>query len=93
MTVTQAVDVKVLVVHASAPDSGLVESPMQSGSSASVSEHTVQRTLLDMGLCSRRPDNLPLLSQRHRQLRLQWAWQHRDWAMDEWKRVAWSDES
>ncbi|GBM65331.1 hypothetical protein AVEN_12097-1 [Araneus ventricosus] len=63
------------------------------GSSASVSEHTVQRTLLDMGLCSRRPTHVPLLTKRHRQLRLQWAREHRDWTMDEWKRVAWLDES
>ncbi|GBN97391.1 hypothetical protein AVEN_144260-1 [Araneus ventricosus] len=63
------------------------------GSSASVSEHTVQRALLDMGLCSRRPTRVPLLTKRHRQLRLQWAREHRDWTMDEWKRVAWSDES
>nr|GBO26023.1 hypothetical protein AVEN_241945-1 [Araneus ventricosus] len=32
------------------------------GQSASVSEHTVQRTLLDMGLCSRRPTRVPLLT-------------------------------
>ncbi|GBN73675.1 hypothetical protein AVEN_226642-1 [Araneus ventricosus] len=31
------------------------------GTSASVSEHTVQRTLLDMGLYSRRPTRVPLL--------------------------------
>ncbi|GBN09315.1 hypothetical protein AVEN_9152-1 [Araneus ventricosus] len=46
-----------------------------------------------MGLCSRRPTRVPLLIKRHRQLRLQWARDHRDWTMDEWKRVAWSDES
>ncbi|GBN42102.1 hypothetical protein AVEN_209180-1 [Araneus ventricosus] len=53
--------------------------------SASVSEHTVQRTRLDMRLCSRRPTRMPLLTKRHRQLRLQWAREHRDWTMDEWK--------
>ncbi|GBM71957.1 Transposable element Tc1 transposase [Araneus ventricosus] len=63
------------------------------GPSASVSEHTVQWTLLDMGLCSKRPTHVPLLTKRHRQLLLQWAREHRDWTMDEWKRVAWSDES
>ncbi|GBM96146.1 hypothetical protein AVEN_128286-1 [Araneus ventricosus] len=41
------------------------------GPSASVSEHTVQRTLLDMGLCSRHPTRVPLLTKRHRQLRIQ----------------------
>ncbi|GBM07838.1 hypothetical protein AVEN_138677-1 [Araneus ventricosus] len=63
------------------------------GPSASVSEYTVQRTLLDMRLCSRRPTRVHLLTKRHRQLRLQWAREHRDWTMDEWKRVDWSDES
>ncbi|GBL74750.1 hypothetical protein AVEN_243618-1 [Araneus ventricosus] len=63
------------------------------GPSASVSEHTVQRTLLDMGLCRRRPTRVPQLTKRHRQLRLQWAREHRDWIMNEGKRVAWSDES
>ncbi|GBN14044.1 hypothetical protein AVEN_133013-1 [Araneus ventricosus] len=38
---------------------------------ARVSEHTVQRTLLDMGLCSRHTTRVPLLTKRHRQLRLQ----------------------
>ncbi|GBM24498.1 hypothetical protein AVEN_254013-1 [Araneus ventricosus] len=47
-----------------------------------------------MGLCSRRPTRVPLLTKRHRQLRLQWAREHRDWTVDdEWKRVAWSYES
>ncbi|GBM10097.1 hypothetical protein AVEN_92921-1 [Araneus ventricosus] len=53
------------------------------GPSVSVSEHTVQRAPLDMGLCSRRPTRVPLLTKRHRQLRLQWAREHRDWTMDE----------
>ncbi|GBM17106.1 hypothetical protein AVEN_133358-1 [Araneus ventricosus] len=46
-----------------------------------------------MGLCSRRPTRVPLLTKRHRQLRLQWSREHRDWTMDERKRDAWSDES
>ncbi|GBL76894.1 Transposable element Tc1 transposase [Araneus ventricosus] len=53
----------------------------------------VQRTLLDMGMCSRRPTRVPLLTKRHRQLRLQLSREHRDWIIDEWKRGVWSDES
>ncbi|GBN23389.1 Transposable element Tc1 transposase [Araneus ventricosus] len=63
------------------------------GPRESVSEHTDQRTLLDKGLCSRHPTRVPLLTKHLRQLRIQWAREHRDWTMDEWKRVAWSDES
>ncbi|GBM27270.1 hypothetical protein AVEN_133398-1 [Araneus ventricosus] len=44
-----------------------------------------------MGMCSRRPTRVRL-TKCHRQLRRQWAREHRDWIMDEWKRVAWSDE-
>ncbi|GBM83277.1 hypothetical protein AVEN_149777-1 [Araneus ventricosus] len=39
------------------------------------------------------PTRVPLLTKRHSQLCLQWAREHRDWTMDEWKRVAWSNES
>ncbi|GBO36422.1 Transposable element Tc1 transposase [Araneus ventricosus] len=46
-----------------------------------------------MGLCSRRPTRVPLLNKRRHQLRLQWTRENRGWTMDEWKRVAWSDES
>ncbi|GFT00839.1 transposase domain containing protein [Trichonephila clavipes] len=58
-----------------------------------VSEHTVQWTLLDMGLRGKRPTRVPLLTKRHRQLRQHWARGHRDWSMDQRERVAWSDES
>ncbi|GFU07404.1 transposable element Tc1 transposase [Trichonephila clavipes] len=58
-----------------------------------VLEHTVQRSLLDMGLRSKRPTRVPLLTKRHHQLRLHWAREHRDWSMDQWEGVAWSDES
>ncbi|GBL99777.1 hypothetical protein AVEN_162794-1 [Araneus ventricosus] len=63
------------------------------GPSASVSEHTVQWTLLDMGLCGRCPTCVPLLTKYHRQLRQQWARERRDWTMNEWERVVWSDKS
>ncbi|GFT08011.1 transposable element Tcb1 transposase [Trichonephila clavipes] len=58
-----------------------------------VLEHTVQWTLLDMGLRSKRPTPVSLLTKRHRQLRLRWAREHRDWSMNEWERVTWSNES
>ncbi|GFU12311.1 transposable element Tc1 transposase [Trichonephila clavipes] len=44
---------------------------------------------MDMGLRSKRPTRVPLLTKRHRQLRLHWAREHRD----QWEGVAWSDES
>lgn len=64
-----------------------------SGDPDSVSQHTVQRTLLRMGLRCRRPKHVPALTERHRQMRLLWAKKHRNWTPEEWKKVAWSDES
>ncbi|GFX90900.1 transposase domain containing protein [Trichonephila clavipes] len=58
------------------------------GQSRIVLEHTVQLTLLDMGLRSKRHTREPLLTKRHRQLRLSWARDHRDWSMYQWERVA-----
>ncbi|GFV70423.1 HTH_Tnp_Tc3_2 domain-containing protein [Trichonephila clavipes] len=35
----------------------------------------------------------PLLNARHRTARLTWAREHRDWSVEDWTRLAWSDES
>ncbi|GBN07822.1 hypothetical protein AVEN_69478-1 [Araneus ventricosus] len=43
---------------------------------------------MDFG--SRRPTRVPLLNARHRAA---WAREHREWTLEDWKRVAWSDES
>ncbi|GFV23703.1 transposase domain containing protein [Trichonephila clavipes] len=54
------------------------------GPSRIVLEHTVQRALLDLGLRSKRPTRVPLLTKWHLQLRPRWARKHRDWSMDQW---------
>ncbi|GFX91319.1 transposable element Tcb1 transposase [Trichonephila clavipes] len=46
-----------------------------------VLDHTVQWTLMDMGLRSKCLTPVPLLTKRHRQLRLHWAREHHDWSM------------
>ncbi|GFX33108.1 uncharacterized protein TNCV_5042761 [Trichonephila clavipes] len=46
-----------------------------------------------MGFGSRRPSRVPLLNARHRAARLARVREHRDWSVESWKRVAWSDES
>ncbi|GFW78247.1 HTH_Tnp_Tc3_2 domain-containing protein [Trichonephila clavipes] len=52
---------------------------------------TIQRNILNMGFRSRRPNHVPLLTARHKALRLACARQH--WTVDDWKHVAWSYES
>ena len=53
-----------------------------------------------MGYNSRRPHRVPLLSAKNRKLRffwqpsgLQWAQAHQNWTVEDWKNVAWSNES
>lgn len=46
-----------------------------------------------MGFRSRRPARVPLLSQTNRKRRLLWALERRNWTVEDWKKVAWSDES
>jgi transposase len=70
-----------------------IASDFNVGASTSVSVRTVQRSLHDMGIRSRRPSRVPLMTARHKAMRLAWARQHRHWTVEDWKNVAWSDES
>ena len=63
------------------------------GLQKSISERTTRRTLKQMGYSSRRPHRVPLLSAKNRKLRLQFARAHQNWTIEDWKNVAWSDES
>ncbi|GFX89259.1 DDE_3 domain-containing protein [Trichonephila clavipes] len=46
-----------------------------------------------MGFRSQRPPRVPLLTARHKALRLAEAYQHQHWSVDVWEHVAWSEES
>ncbi len=58
-----------------------------------ISEHTTHRTLKQMGHSSRRPHRVLLLSANNRKRRLQFTQAHQNWTIEDWKNVAWSDES
>ncbi len=58
-----------------------------------ISECTTRRTLKQMGYSSRRPHWVPLLSDKNRKRRLQFAQAHQNWTREDWKNVAWSDKS
>ena len=58
-----------------------------------VGVQTIRNRLHDSGLRARRPNVVPVLTQRHRQARLQWAREHRGWTLNQWSRVIFSDES
>ncbi len=58
-----------------------------------ISELTTRQTLKQMGYSRRRPHRVPLLSAKNRKRRLQFAQAHQNQTIEDWKNVAWSDES
>ncbi|GBL78234.1 Transposable element Tcb2 transposase [Araneus ventricosus] len=52
-----------------------------------------QQVIIDIGFRGRRTTIVPLLTARHKALCIARARQHSHWAVNNWKHVAWSDES
>ncbi|GFT10365.1 uncharacterized protein TNCV_3735931 [Trichonephila clavipes] len=46
-----------------------------------------------MGFGSHRPTRVSLLNARHQTVRLSRQRERRDWSVEDWKRIAWSDKS
>jgi transposase len=66
---------------------------LDSNELASVSSSTIQRSLRRNGLRSRIRRKVPLLRATHRRKRLEFALEHKDWSIDDFRKVIWSDES
>ncbi len=58
-----------------------------------ISEHTTRQTLKQMGSSSRRPHQVPLLSDKNRTRRIKFTQAHQNWTIEDCKNVVWSDES
>lgn len=58
-----------------------------------ISTSTVKRRLQEANLHGRVAVRKPLLRRGNRAKRLQWARNHLDWSVEDWKKVLWSDES
>lgn len=58
-----------------------------------ISETTVTRRLHEVGLYGRVAARKPLLRPENIRKRLKWAKEHRNWTVDQWKQVMWTDES
>ncbi len=58
-----------------------------------ISERTTRQTLKQMAYSRRRPHRVLLLSAKNRKQRLQFTQTHQNWTIEDWKNVAWSDES
>ncbi len=63
------------------------------GMQNTISEHTTHQTLKQMSSSSRRPHRVPLRSDKNSTRRIQFTQTHQNWTIEDWKNVAWSDES
>ncbi|GFW18835.1 transposable element Tcb2 transposase [Trichonephila clavipes] len=68
-----------------------IAADFSAGPSTSVTVRTIQRNIIGKGFRSR--TRVPLLTARQKALRLAWAHQHRHWTVDDWRHIAWFDES
>ena len=57
-----------------------------------ISAQTVINRLLERGIRAKRP-YVPILTQRHRNVRLQWCRAHRTWLARQWHQVLFTNES
>ena len=51
------------------------------------------RWLKKVGLRTVVKKKRPAMEKRHKKDRLEWAIAHKDWTINDWKRVVWSDET
>ena len=58
-----------------------------------VTPQTVRNVLKESGFYSATKKKVPMLKLVHRQKRLKFAQYHKNWTVEDWKRVLWSDET
>lgn len=66
---------------------------LQEHNGIKVSRQTLSRELHNAGLRSTTKKKKPAISQKNRKERLAFAKSHKDWTVDDWKRVVFSDET
>jgi hypothetical protein len=59
-----------------------------------VSERTIQRRLSESGEFENGwAKTMPFISEKNRRARLDWCKEHKNWTIEQWRKVVWSDES
>ena len=59
-----------------------------------ISSRTVRRRLAESGEFENGwAETTPFISDKNRKYRLTWCYEHRDWTIEQWRKVLWSDES
>lgn len=70
-----------------------INNALRAATGTVISSRTVRRRLREYNLRARRRARCPALNRDHRAARREWAREHLDWGLDEWRRCLFSDES
>src|SRR6267154_5885447 len=70
-----------------------VTKTVQDSTNQPLSAQTVRNSMKEVGMKAVVKKKRPLLTKRHRRERLDITLSHKDWTIDDWKRVFWSDET
>ncbi|KAI1003599.1 hypothetical protein K3495_g4608 [Podosphaera aphanis] len=70
-----------------------VATSLKEAHSISVTPQTVRNVLRQAGLKARKKVKKPALISRHRKAQLNFAQKHKEWTIQDWKKVIWSDET
>ena len=54
---------------------------------------TIRRIIHKLGLRSCHPRKKPHLNEKHKKDRLKWAMERKNWGVEDWKKIIWTDES
>ena len=71
----------------------LIREEFQQASGSIVSMNSIHKEAHLLGFYGRAAAHKPLITKSNRAARLMWCKAHRNWTVDQWKRVLWSDES
>jgi transposase len=82
-----------LIISGKAETAVEVSKTLSNITNQSISTDTVARMLKKTGMKAVLKKKRPLLTNRHRRERLDWALAHKDWTVEDWKRVIWSHET
>lgn len=82
-----------LITSGKAETAVQVSKALQTITNKPVTAQTVHRHLRSTGMKAVVKKKKPHLSQKHRRERMDFAIRHKDWTLDDWKRVVWSDET
>lgn len=70
-----------------------IQADFNRGCDKNVSASTIKRRLRNTGLFGRVAVSKPLLRRGNKLKRLRWAQEHKNWTVDDFKKVLWTDES